>query len=154
MAKLAAELRAKSRDAVTATIALISVSGGEATATIDRTKKPVVIASVTNAVSLSARLPEATLAIVHSAPAPTKYPHMSLPTLCGANCIRRQHDRTMPAMRSSATAAAIGTRTDAMRPAEPSRWSWRSSVPAMTRCPARSSHGANVQPSTRRSASV
>ena len=72
MAKLAAELRAKSKVAVTATRALIRVSGGDATATIERTKKPVVMASVTNEVSLSARLPEATLAIAQIAPVPTK----------------------------------------------------------------------------------
>ena len=72
MAKLAAELRANSKVAVTATIALMRVSGGEATATIERTKKPVVIASVTNEVSLSVRLPEATLAIAQMAPVPRK----------------------------------------------------------------------------------
>ena len=51
-----------------ATMALMIASGGAVTATIERTKKPVVIASVTKPASLRPRLPVATLDMVQRAP--------------------------------------------------------------------------------------
>ena len=61
IAKVIGALPANSEVATSATTPLTMASGGETTATVDRTKKPVVIASVRNAASLSWRPAEAML---------------------------------------------------------------------------------------------
>jgi hypothetical protein len=68
IAKVIAGLLEKKMVAAIATKALMIANGGAETATIERTKKPVVIAKVTNEGSLSARLPASTLEIAQRPP--------------------------------------------------------------------------------------
>ena len=137
--------------ATNATSALMIANGGEKTATIDRTKNPVVIASVTNRGILELEAGRRRRSRCSTA-TPLR------------RCIRTSADRPYAAPSApSASREAPSRRRDRARaqrqrehggklPCAPRVILHDEAMPPMMKWPARSSHGANVQLSTRRSA--
>src|SRR3982751_2274585 len=109
IAKVTSTVWEKRKVVTNATIALMTASGGDETAMIERTKKPLAMAKVTNDGSASWSEPTVTLDVAHSAPVAARYPHISRITVCGPSCNRRQSSMATPADKSSASDRPSGT---------------------------------------------
>ena len=72
IANVICRFREKRAVVVTATMALITASGGAEAETSERMKKPADIASVTNEGSASCNEPAATIAVAHAMPVPAR----------------------------------------------------------------------------------